>query len=187
MVSVYGDCEHRSPRSGACADLPDQATLKEKLVAARAAGNGRFNLDMWATVSTETGVCVRLRSRAATAVTNGQGAASSPLKRPTLRTRSASRPRALDRESVQRCAAWRQLFGLQESNPVNVDVALWRQPVKLRADQRSDGGGRIGGVNVFGGGLGLYNSSVCSMRRCRRQRRHVVRRSQHRVAGRGTH
>ena len=42
-------------------------------------------------------------------------------------------------------------------------------------------GERIGGVNVFGGGLALYNAAGTRGRR-RRERRHVVRGSQHRVA-----
>jgi uncharacterized protein GlcG (DUF336 family) len=49
------------------------------------------------------------------------------------------------------------LFGLQESNPVDTDVSY-------RGNSRNYGqsndpmvGGKIGGVNVFGGGLALYN------------------------------
>ncbi len=49
------------------------------------------------------------------------------------------------------------LFGLQESNPVDPDVA-YRGPASdfgTRNDPMV--GRRIGGVNVFGGGLGLYS------------------------------
>jgi len=51
------------------------------------------------------------------------------------------------------------LFGLQESNPVSTDAAYkgpaylfgrWNDPMRFQA---------IGGVNVFGGGLALYNKS----------------------------
>jgi hypothetical protein len=51
------------------------------------------------------------------------------------------------------------LFGLQESNPVSTDVAYSGSPIHY--GQANDGmvGGRIGGVNVFGGGLALYNAS----------------------------
>lgn len=49
------------------------------------------------------------------------------------------------------------LYGLQHSNPVDTDVAY-------RGNSKNNGqpndpmvGGKIGGVNVFGGGLGLYN------------------------------
>jgi uncharacterized protein GlcG (DUF336 family) len=51
------------------------------------------------------------------------------------------------------------LFGLQESNPVDVGVAY-------RGDSTNNGtqtdamlDGKIGGVNVFGGGLALYRAS----------------------------
>ena len=50
------------------------------------------------------------------------------------------------------------LFGLQFSNPVDTDLA-YRGKAK-RFGQKNDPmiGGRIGGVNVFGGGLALYNA-----------------------------
>jgi uncharacterized protein GlcG (DUF336 family) len=50
------------------------------------------------------------------------------------------------------------LFGLQESNPVDVNVA-YRGSAR-QFGQRNDPmvGGRIGGVNVFGGGLALYEN-----------------------------
>jgi hypothetical protein len=52
-------------RASACADLPDQATLKEKLTAARGAANGGFSLDMWATVVNRDGnrVCGGVHGR----------------------------------------------------------------------------------------------------------------------------
>jgi uncharacterized protein GlcG (DUF336 family) len=48
------------------------------------------------------------------------------------------------------------LFGLQESNPVNILVAY--QGPASAFGQRNDPlvGERIGGINVFGGGLALY-------------------------------
>jgi len=50
------------------------------------------------------------------------------------------------------------LYGLQASNPVNDDVA-YRGNAK-NYGQKNDPmvGGRIGGVNVFGGGLALYDA-----------------------------
>jgi Haem-degrading len=51
------------------------------------------------------------------------------------------------------------LFGLQASNPVNSMIA-YEGDAELYGTP-ADGmiGKRIGGINVFGGGLGLYNSS----------------------------
>ena len=50
------------------------------------------------------------------------------------------------------------LFGLQESNPVNVDVAYGGNPANNGRPNDPMVGGRIGGINVFGGGLALYNA-----------------------------
>ncbi len=51
------------------------------------------------------------------------------------------------------------LFGLQESNPVNPDVAYRGNANKFGTnnDPATKGKNRIGGVNVFGGGLPLYH------------------------------
>jgi len=50
------------------------------------------------------------------------------------------------------------LFGLQESNPVNVLAAYGGNPLAYGSIKDPMVGQRIGGVNVFGGGLALYNS-----------------------------
>jgi uncharacterized protein GlcG (DUF336 family) len=49
------------------------------------------------------------------------------------------------------------LYGLQASNPVNTDVAYRGDPSDYGQWNDPMIGGRIGGVNVFGGGLALYN------------------------------
>ena len=51
------------------------------------------------------------------------------------------------------------MFGLQFSNPVDPEVAYGGNAAD--AGTRNDGmvGKRVGGVNVFGGGLALYNSN----------------------------
>jgi hypothetical protein len=51
------------------------------------------------------------------------------------------------------------LFGLQESNPVDTGVAYGGNPANNGQSNDPMVGGRIGGVNVFGGGLALYNSN----------------------------
>jgi hypothetical protein len=50
------------------------------------------------------------------------------------------------------------LFGLQESNPVSTKVAYGGDPAQNGQADDPMVGGRIGGVNVFGGGLALYNA-----------------------------
>jgi Haem-degrading len=51
------------------------------------------------------------------------------------------------------------LFGLQHSNPVNAAVAYQGPTSKHGSADDPMIGKRIGGVNVFGGGLALYNSA----------------------------
>jgi hypothetical protein len=50
------------------------------------------------------------------------------------------------------------LYGLQHSNPVNTDVAYRGNPALFGTAADPMVEGRIGGVNVFGGGLALYGA-----------------------------
>jgi hypothetical protein len=50
------------------------------------------------------------------------------------------------------------LFGLQASNPVDTNVAYGGNAAHFGQPNDPMVGRRIGGINVFGGGLGLYNS-----------------------------
>ena len=59
----------------------------------------------------------------------------------------------------QRTVVWGQsLFGLQFSNPVDTEVAYRGNASRYGQPNDPMVGRKIGGVNVFGGGLGLYNS-----------------------------
>jgi uncharacterized protein GlcG (DUF336 family) len=49
------------------------------------------------------------------------------------------------------------LFGLQESNPIDPDVAYGGNPLLYGTEDDPMTGRRIGGINVFGGGLALYS------------------------------
>ena len=49
------------------------------------------------------------------------------------------------------------LYGLQASNPVDTSIAYRGDPKNYGQANDPMVGGRIGGVNVFGGGLALYN------------------------------
>jgi uncharacterized protein GlcG (DUF336 family) len=50
------------------------------------------------------------------------------------------------------------LYGLQASNPVDTNVAYGGSPSAYGQQNDPMVGQRIGGVNVFGGGLALYNA-----------------------------
>jgi uncharacterized protein GlcG (DUF336 family) len=49
------------------------------------------------------------------------------------------------------------LFGLQESNPVDASIAYAGSASQFGQSNDPLDGERVGGVNVFGGGLALYN------------------------------
>src|SRR4029077_8970159 len=49
------------------------------------------------------------------------------------------------------------LFGLQLSNPVDTNVAYGGKASNYGRGNDPMVGGKIGGINVFGGGLALYN------------------------------
>lgn len=142
----------------ACQGLPSWREVKTALTEARKEANGGLNLDMWATVVAADGtVCAVtftgtnygdqwLGSRVISAQkANTANAFSLPgLSLSTANLYSAVQPGG-------------SLFGLQHSNPVNTEAAYKGDAEKFGAEKDPMVGSRIGGVNVFGGGLALYN------------------------------
>ena len=144
----------------ACKDLPSQSTLRTALFQARHSANGGFNLDMWGTVVNRDGVVC------AVAFTGDDRGDQWPGSR-VISAQKANTANAFSLPNIALSTAnlytavqpGGSLFGLQESNPVNVDVAYAGNPSNYGRANDPMVGGRIGGVNVFGGGLALYNSN----------------------------
>jgi uncharacterized protein GlcG (DUF336 family) len=129
-------------------------------VSAQAQNNGLLHLQMWGTIVDRDGVVCAVaftgndrgdqwpgsRVISAQKANTGNEFSLPGLALSTANLYSAVQPGG-------------SLFGLQESNPVSTDVAYSGSPSNY--GQASDGmvGGRIGGINVFGGGLALYNAS----------------------------
>lgn len=143
---------------GPCADLPSHAALATALAAARAAANGGFNLDMWGTVVNRDGVVC------AVAFTGGNRGDQWPGSR-VISAQKANTANAFSLPQLALSTAnlysatqpGGSLFGLQLSNPVNTDVAYGGSAQNYGRSNDPMVGGKIGGVNVFGGGLALYN------------------------------
>jgi uncharacterized protein GlcG (DUF336 family) len=145
--------------AGDCQQLPSQAQLKVALIEARKSANGGLNLDMWGTLVNRDGtVC-------AVAFTGtdrgGQWPGSRVISAQKANTANAFSLSGLALSTANLYSAVQpggSLFGLQESNPVDTKVA-YAGPTK-NFGQANDPmvGNRVGGVNVFGGGLALYNS-----------------------------
>jgi uncharacterized protein GlcG (DUF336 family) len=146
--------------SDACKDLPSHSALRDALVAAQGQPNGGFGLEMWATVVNRDGVVC------AVAFTGGDRGDQWPGSR-VISAQKANTANAFSLPGLALSTAnlysavqpGGSLFGLQLSNPVNTDVAYGGSPTNYGRPNDPMGGGRIGGVNVFGGGLALYNSS----------------------------
>jgi uncharacterized protein GlcG (DUF336 family) len=159
MVTLAADSA--SAQGGnACKDLPAQSALRAALVEARHSSNGGFNLDMWATVVNRDGIVC------AVAFTGNNRGDQWPGSR-VISAQKANTANAFSLPNIALSTAnlytavqpGGSLFGLQESNPVNVDIAYGGSPSNYGQPNDPMVGGRIGGVNVFGGGLALYNSS----------------------------
>jgi uncharacterized protein GlcG (DUF336 family) len=143
----------------ACKDLPSHSALRDALIAAQEQANGGFALEMWATVVNRDGVVCAV---AFTGNNRGdQWPGSRVISAQKANTANAFSLPGLSLSTANLYTAVQpggSLFGLQLSNPVNTDVAYGGSPSNYGRHNDPMVGGRIGGVNVFGGGLALYNS-----------------------------
>lgn len=135
------------------------AELKNAISAAQDEMNGGFGLDMWASVVNRAGiVCAVARSGDDP---GDQWPGSRVISAQKANTANAFSLPGLALSTANLWAATQpggSLFGLQHSNPVDTKNA-YRGPFK-RYGKMNDPlvGKKIGGVNVFGGGLALYDA-----------------------------
>lgn len=153
--------------NGACAGLPSHSALRSALEAVVSEGdNGGLGNDMWATVVNRDGVVCQV---AFTGDSRGdQWPGSRVISAQKANTANAfSRPNgvigfagALSSANLYSAVQpGASLFGLQESNPVNPQAAYGGNLSNYGQPNDPMRGQRIGGVNVFGGGLALYNAA----------------------------
>ena len=171
--------------SGTCGSLPGWSALKSALTSAITPTNGGLGNNMWGTIVDNSGIVCAvaysgssftaqwLGSRAIAAQKANTGNAFSLGKNST--PGSGLFPQGLALSTANLFSAVQpggSLFGLQASNPVDTAVTYGNQlsvgpidppPVSGSAfgtPQDPLVGQRVGGVNVFGGGLGLYSNGV---------------------------
>ena len=145
--------------AAACKLLPSHSQLKAALAAARAASNGGFNLDMWGTVVNRDGVVCAVAFTGADRGSQWPGSrVISAQKANTANAFSLPKLSLSTADLYSAVQPGGSLFGLQASNPVDVSVAYRGDPDNYGTAKDPMVGGRIGGVNVFGGGLALYNA-----------------------------
>ena len=145
-----------------CADVK-RSDLNQAIGAAAgaAAATGGYGLPMWVTVVDETGKICHI----ATSGTPGRFAGNSEwLGSRIISAQKANTANAfsLDNYVISTANLYStvqpggSLYGLQHSNPVNAAAAYLGNPNKYGTPGDPLNNKRIGGVNVFGGGLALY-------------------------------
>jgi uncharacterized protein GlcG (DUF336 family) len=123
-------------------------------------GNGGLSLNMWATVVDRSGI---VRAVAFSGDKTGDQWPGSRLL--SAQKANTANDFSLDGLALSTANLYAptqpggSLFGLQESNPVNPDVAYGGNADDYGTADDFMIGKRIGGVNVFGGGLALYDST----------------------------
>lgn len=141
----------------ACADLPTHAQLQLALNAAVAAETSGLDLQMWATIVNRDGIVCAVAFSGADRGSQWPG--SRVISAQKANTANAFSLSGLVLSTANLYSAVQpggSLFGLQESNPVDTHVAYAGNARNYGQQNDPMVGGKIGGVNVFGGGLALY-------------------------------
>lgn len=143
-----------------CSVLPDHSEFQEALKDARTQNNGGMNNDMWgALVSRDGTVCDVAYT--GTAI-DSQWPGSRVIAAQKANTANAFSLKGMALSTANLYSGTQPggfLYGIQESNPVDVKVAYAGPSSDFGSEKDPMVGKMIGGVNVFGGGLALYNES----------------------------
>ncbi|HEY9479047.1 MAG TPA: heme-binding protein [Gemmatimonadaceae bacterium] len=139
--------------------LPDWQTLRTALIEAQQEANGGLGFDMWGTVVDRTGTVVAVVFTGSDV--GDQWPASRVISAQKANTANSLSLPDFALSTANLYAATQpggSLFGLQFSNPVDPAVAYCGNTGSYGTQQDCMVGNKIGGVNVFGGGLALYDS-----------------------------
>ncbi len=157
LIACAGVLASGPALNAASADLPDAATVRSALQLVIKEKNGGFGLNMWATLVDRDAV---VRVVTFTGADRGdQWPGSRVIAAQKANTANAFSLPGLALGTGQLYAATQpggSLFGLQASNPVDPEVAYKGKAKYFGTKDDPMIGERIGGVNVFGGGLALY-------------------------------
>ena len=156
---VFSGGVAHADNDGDCSGLPSHSALKAALISARGVANGGFNLDMWGSMVNRDGIVCAV---AFTGSGRGdQWPGSRVISAQKANTANSFSLPGLALSTANLWAAVQpggSLFGLQESNPVDTAAAYKGPSSKFGTSSDPLVGSKIGGVNVFGGGLAMYNA-----------------------------
>lgn len=169
IVQNYQSNNQAGGASNGCSNLPNYYQLQTALAAATATESSGLNNQMWGTIVDRDGVVCAV---AFTGVNRGaQWPGSRAISAQKANTANAfsldassasggsGQPSGLALSTANLYSATQpggSLYGLQASNPVDVGVAYGGPSALYGTANDPMVGGKIGGVNVFGGGLALY-------------------------------
>jgi uncharacterized protein GlcG (DUF336 family) len=157
LVATLVSCRATGGASDTAGRLPDHDAVTAALREVVAEPNGGFGLQMWATIVDRDGV---VRVVAMSGNERGdQWPGSRVISAQKANTANAFSLPGLALSTANLFTAvqpGQSLFGLQESNPVDTAVAYSGDARDFGSEDDPMVGERIGGVNVFGGGLALY-------------------------------
>jgi uncharacterized protein GlcG (DUF336 family) len=158
MASPAVVADDRDDNSSDCRGLPPHAALKAALEQARKEKNGGFDLDMWGTIVNRDGIVCAV---AFTGKDRGdQWPGSRVISAQKANTANAFSLPGLALSTANLYSAVSpggSLYGLQHSNPVNTEVAYRGNAANYGRVNDPMGGGKTGGIKIFGGGFALYN------------------------------
>ena len=140
--------------------LPSHSELQKALRTVVKEANGGFGFNMWATIVDRDGI---VKVVACSGDNRGdQWPGSRVISAQKANTANAFSLPSLALSTANLFSAVQpggSLYGLQHSNPVNPTVA-YKEPARDYGTANDPmRGHKIGGVNVFGGGLALYDST----------------------------
>jgi len=162
FVTLWGVCTPSAFAVDTCDHVPTFSELEKALKGVvKATGdeaNGGLELHMWATLVARDGtVC-------AVAISGEEPGDQWPGSR-IISAQKANTANAFSLPGLALSTAnlWKAtqpggtLYGLQLSNPINIEVAYRGRYSAFGSQYDPMVDGRIGGINVFGGGLALYD------------------------------
>jgi uncharacterized protein GlcG (DUF336 family) len=133
--------------------------LQAALTSARNQTNGGFNLDMWGVIVNRDGVVCAVAFTGANRGSQWPGSRNIAAQKANTANAFSLPQLALSTANLYTATQpGGSLFGLQASNPIDPAVAYGGDPANYGQIDDPMIGFRIGGVNVFGGGLALYNA-----------------------------
>ena len=169
VLCVSTIAAHADDNERACKDLPNFAALKSALIQAVAAESSGLNNQMWATLVNRDGVVCAVAFSGVNRGAQWPGSRVISAQKantanafgldPSSNSNGSGQPDGLALSTANLYSAVQpggSLFGLQFSNPVDTNVAYGGQSFLHGTAFDPMVGNKIGGVNVFGGGLGLY-------------------------------